>query len=646
MSARRRTSTSAAVALLGVLLAVLGAFAVPAASESSEVPTLQLRSVDARSDDLTVDVISTAKPSGSARVTIDGVAHDATVESLRDAGLDSNVVVVLDNSELLRNGTVQLAKAALGKLAPGDGAISKLGVVSTGGKAVIASGLVTSLDGVMSSAKAIAPSGSNSLWSSVVLAADLVAKGGEAQRSIVVITGSPDGGVGTSFSVAQRAVRDAGATVHVIAVTGGAATPDGAALRQLVASAGGSLRQGGDDELGAMAGDAATLIGSQYRLTVKGLGISKKEISSISVSMSGATATGAFRPRVLSTGAEALTAVQTADEAGGTFANPIMKYVIVGLGALCAGGTFLAVALLVARRNDGLDKALRHYDERYNSRAVADDSGEEGLAKTALVQRAVEMTGALAEKRGFLARVALLLDRADLPLRPAEALFFYAAGAGVLVLITFTLTTNVIMTAAALILSLVAPGFVVDFLAKRRKKKFTALLPDTLQLLAGTLRAGYSIAQGFEAVSKEVEDPMGKELRQAVTEARLGRQLDDALDAVAERMNSEDFEWAVMAIRIQREVGGNLAELLMSVSETMVQRERLRRDVAALTAEGRMSAWVLGMLPPGIGLVMFMMNREYISRLFSGLGLWILVGAVVSMLIGFVWMKKTITIEV
>ena len=122
--------------------------------------------------------------------------------------------------------------------------------------------------------------------------------------------------------------------------------------------------------------------------------------------------------------------------------------------------------------------------------------------------------------------------------------------------------------------------------------------------------------------------------------------VDDALDAVAERMNSEDFEWAVMAIRIQREVGGNLAELLMSVSETMVQRERLRRDVAALTAEGRMSAWVLGMLPPGIGLVMFMMNREYISRLFSGLGLWILVGAVVSMLIGFVWMKKTITIEV
>jgi len=167
-----------------------------------------------------------------------------------------------------------------------------------------------------------------------------------------------------------------------------------------------------------------------------------------------------------------------------------------------------------------------------------------------------------------------------------------------------------------------------------------------LQLLAGTLRAGYSIGQGFEAVSGEIDEPMGKELRRAVTEARLGRPLDEALEAVAFRMDSEDFGWAVMAIRIQREVGGNLAELLMTVSDTMVQRERLRRDVASLTAEGRMSAIILGLLPPGLGMAMFAMNREYISKLFSGTGLILLVASIFMMLIGFVWMKKTITIEV
>ena len=123
--------------------------------------------------------------------------------------------------------------------------------------------------------------------------------------------------------------------------------------------------------------------------------------------------------------------------------------------------------------------------------------------------------------------------------------------------------------------------------------------------------------QGVEAVSQEVAEPMGLELRRVVTEARLGRPLEEALDGVAERMASPDFAWAVMAIRIQREVGGNLSELLLTVADTMIQRERLRRDVAALTAEGRMSAIVLGVLPIGLGLVMFVINPEYTSKLFD-----------------------------
>jgi tight adherence protein B len=168
-----------------------------------------------------------------------------------------------------------------------------------------------------------------------------------------------------------------------------------------------------------------------------------------------------------------------------------------------------------------------------------------------------------------------------------------------------------------------------------------------LTLLAGTLKAGYSITQAFEAVSKEVEEPMGKELRRVVTEHRLGRTLEDALDSTAERMGSDDFAWTVMAIKIQREVGGNLAELLLTVSDTMTQRERLRRDVNSLTAEGRVSAFILGLLPPGLGVVMFVMNREYIVSLFTpGLGYFMIGAAVVAMIIGFVWMKKIITIEV
>ena len=321
------------------------------------------------------------------------------------------------------------------------------------------------------------------------------------------------------------------------------------------------------------------------------------------------------------------------------------KYGIVGLVAVGAFGAFFAVANLVTKRRDGLKYALRHYDEGYGGVGSEDDD-DQSMAASALLQRAVEVTGKVAEERGFLVRVEALLERADLPLRPAEALTFYLGGAAASVVIAFVLTGNPMLALGVVLLALIAPGFVVDFLAKRRKKKFTRLLPDMLQLLAGTLRAGYSIGQGFEAVSGEIDEPMGKELRRAVTEARLGRPLDEALEAVAFRMDSEDFGWAVMAIRIQREVGGNLAELLMTVSDTMVQRERLRRDVASLTAEGRMSAIILGLLPPGLGMAMFAMNREYISKLFSGTGLILLVASIFMMLIGFVWMKKTITIEV
>ncbi len=183
--------------------------------------------------------------------------------------------------------------------------------------------------------------------------------------------------------------------------------------------------------------------------------------------------------------------------------------------------------------------------------------------------------------------------------------------------------------------------------ANKRRKKFIAQLPDMLQLLSGTLRAGYSIAQGMEAVSNEVEDPMGRELRRVMVESRLGRPLEEALEAAAERTQSEDFGWAVMAIRIQREVGGNLAELLLTVAETMTQRERLRRDVAALTAEGRMSAYILGFLPPGLAAVIWVTNKSYIARLTQdGIGWTLIIISVISMLIGFLWMNKIIKIEI
>jgi tight adherence protein B len=264
-----------------------------------------------------------------------------------------------------------------------------------------------------------------------------------------------------------------------------------------------------------------------------------------------------------------------------------------------------------------------------------------------MMQRAVEFTRQFAEKQGFLTRVEGALERANLPLRAAEAMFFYAAGAVAVALLTAVITRSAFVVLIVVGAAVLIPPAVLNFLSNRRKRQFESMLPDTLQLLSGTLRAGYSMMQGVEAVSQEVSEPMGRELRRVVTEARLGRPLEESLDSVAERMASPDFGWAVMAIRIQREVGGNLSELLMTVADTMTQRERLKRDVKSLTAEGRISAYVLAALPVLLGFAMYALNPDYMSALFDETVGKIALGiAVVMMIAGFLWMQAIVKIDV
>jgi len=633
---------SGAAVLLG--LAVTHTTAVSGAEVDNSTPTLQVRAIDNRDGQLKVDYMYRGTTDASSpQLTVNGKAANADTVSLAEAGLPASGVVVLDTSSAVSNATVQLAKADLTTLGPGNGPFAQLGLVTTGDGARIVAQPTTVPSALTANFASIVPKGVSSLWDAVVMASDLVAESGETQRNIILVVGSTDAGSAASYSETLTALRNAGASLHVIAIKGSGA--DGAALRELVGSLGGSFQVGQDREFDTLYGNVVELGANQYRATIDNVATFDGELASLALKVGNEEVAASYRPAVLSIGAEAVKpAPAVSGEIDEVFISTWVKYLIVAFVALAAGGAAFALISLMTKRRDGLNHALRHYDETYGVNGFDDD--EQQSAKSALLQNVVEGVGGLAQDRGFLVRVEALLERADLPLRAAEALTFYLGGAIVSVIVTFVMTGSWMFAIGVVLLALILPGFVVDFLAKRRKKKFSNLLPDMLQLLAGTLRAGYSIGQGFEAVSGEIDEPMGKELRRAVTEARLGKPLDEALESVAIRMDSEDFGWAVMAIRIQREVGGNLAELLMTVSDTMVQRMRLRRDVASLTAEGRMSAIILGLLPPGLGFAMYFMNPEYISKLFSGTGLILLVASVFMMLIGFVWMKKTITIEV
>ena len=167
-------------------------------------------------------------------------------------------------------------------------------------------------------------------------------------------------------------------------------------------------------------------------------------------------------------------------------------------------------------------------------------------------------------------------------------------------------------------------------MAGRRRTAFADQLDDSLQLIASSLRAGHSLLQALASVAREAEEPTSEEFARIINETRVGRQLSDSLDETAARMESDDFTWVTQAIAINREVGGNLAEVLDGVANTIRERNQIRGQVKALSAEGKLSAYVLMALPFGIvGFLMFA-NPDYMGKFTESLVGYGLIGACVA----------------
>jgi tight adherence protein B len=245
-------------------------------------------------------------------------------------------------------------------------------------------------------------------------------------------------------------------------------------------------------------------------------------------------------------------------------------------------------------------------------------------------------------------KIAQRLEGAGSKWRPAEWLLFHTGiflGASVLGLLIGG--GNLILGLIFMILGALGPWFYLGFRRKRRKKKFERALPDTLQLMSGSLAAGLSLAQSVDTIVRDGTEPVASEFRKVLVETRLGLSLETALQGVADRFKSKDFDWVVMAINIQRQVGGNLAELLTTVAGTMREREYMRRQVAALSAEGRLSAMVLGGLPPAFMLYLLLANRDYVIVLFTRpVGILMLVAGAVILSVGMFWMSRVVKVEV
>lgn len=254
--------------------------------------------------------------------------------------------------------------------------------------------------------------------------------------------------------------------------------------------------------------------------------------------------------------------------------------------------------------------------------------------------------------RPFAAEMASLLARADVRLTVGELVTLRTTTA----IGAFTLSWNLCSGApriVSLILSVVigtvgffGPVAYLSFRAKRRVKQFIDQLGDVITMMANSLRAGYSLLQTLEMVSREAPDPIATEFRRVVREVGLGISTEEAMNHLLQRVPSEDLDLLVTAINIQHEVGGNLAQILTIIGHTIRERVRIKGEIRVLTAQQEISGYVISALPIGLGLIIFLVNPDYIGELFVWPYLIMPIGAAIMIVIGFSAMKKITAIEV
>lgn len=308
-----------------------------------------------------------------------------------------------------------------------------------------------------------------------------------------------------------------------------------------------------------------------------------------------------------------------------------MTLLAVGAGAVALG---LGTAVFVAT------KPGQRRLPRERRRPPAEE-GESALAEAAEV--ATSLVGRLLHRRA--GDLSTNLDLAGVRLRPQDFVFLVIVGSLVLVAVMLVLGGGLLAVPAAS-LSPLGAMVLLRLRIARRRVAFANQLDGTLQLMASSLRAGYSTMQALASVAKQSEEPSASELARVVNEARVGRPVVDALEEAATRMASEDFHWATQAIAINREVGGSLAETLDGVAATIRDRGLIRRQVKTLSAEGRLSAVILMLLPFFVAGFLMLVNPGYLAPMVqTAFGIGMLVVGGVLLLVGGIWLRKVVEIR-
>jgi tight adherence protein B len=661
----RRTARSGVLLLAGLLLALFGIAGVATAQENER---------------LKVDFRETTPGKGKIGITVamSGDAWDPSLQLTQDdfsGTIDGDpvditgaaplgaqpgsqgqlaVILAVDTSGSMRkNDNIAKARSAAARFAAGMPPGTRLGVLSFGTQTKLEQELTTDrarVQAVIQNLEAEVDGGT-ALYDAVVQGAGLLA-GERGQTNLVVLSDGRHEGTATALQQAIKAVKGK-ARVTAVALEAGF-PQDKAALQELAAETGGRTQSASEESLELVFQGVADELASQYVVEMAlPPGLDKRVNLRLEVRANNEVGVFQTDSFVLPGGASPATVPVVPGELPSApglsrLESPQGRYVI----ALAGFTTVLIAGLLLfgsGSRGPKPYRALRQRLSPYSlTSAISDDQPRvTAFGSSEWAGRATAMAETLV-RRGNLEETFLdRLEAAGLNMRVAEFVLISLGSAFIPPLLVLAATRNLLLTVVVVLLGVVGPFLYLSFRASRRQAKFEEQLPSTLQLLAGALQAGHSLQQAVDTVVHEAGDPIAGEFHRVLTEARLGRPLEEAFEAMARRTRSVDFEWTVMAIRLQRQVGGNLAEVLSTVSQTIRDRYSLKRQIKALSAEGRLSSIILAVLPIVLFLALMLLNPVFLKPLYTTtVGLMMLAGSAVLMIFGVFWLKKITDIKV
>lgn len=560
-------------------------------------------------------------------VAENGHARDIRVEPLPADQLE--VALVVDTSYSMNGAPLTAAKAAASSFLRQLPAGVPVSVTGFGATAAVVAARSTDRTAQLAAVAGLKAGGETALYDAVGAAMAQFPAGTGTRRVMVVLS---DGGDTTSVATLDATAGAlAAAHVPVFAVELRTSDSNPAALARLSSASGGRVVPATDPTALAGAFDAvARQVVRQYAITYRSGAHGATDID-VTIDARGVRATARQSVQLPEAPVGAATRQPAPAPAGDRATSSARSSGFAGSWALVAGVALVSLGMLVLLMGGLVARAPR-------ARGL-------GVSRLWRLEVAAERAGSVGEavldRAGAAAALGASLDAAGLDVRPGEVVVVTTVATALALLAGWGLGSLVVGLVLAAAVP-VAAKLALDHLARRRRSRFSDQLPETLQLMAGSLRAGNGLAHAMDTVAREAESPTAEEFRRLTIETRLGRDFSEALAAMGQRIGDEDFRWVVEAVDIQREVGGDLAEIFDSVATTMRDRARVRRQVHALSAEGRMSATVLMLLPFFLAAAMYVTNRSYLSPLGSGGGLLLLAAGGALQLAGALWLRRIV----